>query len=69
MTPDERLREAVGDYLLARQRAKMDPDAASIEAWDTAHERLVRVFIHEEDPRPCINAAVKVGRKPWWRFW
>lgn len=60
MTPDERLREAVGDYLLAVARSS---SYATYEAF-----RRLRA-VYNEDPRPCINAAVEVERKPWWRFW
>lgn len=60
MTPDERLREAVGEYL----RALADTE------YDVSWKALCRLrAVYNEDPRPCINAAVEVERKPWWRFW
>lgn len=68
MTPDERLREAVGTYLDAVQRRY---DAASIETENRVmieRSRLRQAYLAAID-RPCINAAMEVERKPWWRFW
>ena len=60
MTPDERLREAVGRYL----------DAVYGEEWGHASEALANLrAVYNEDPRPCINAAVKVEEDWSWYGW
>ena len=76
MTPDERLREAVLAYMKATRNVAILGDPEHREAFYRSHKALVDAFNcangaanMKRDPRPCINAAVEVERKPWWRFW
>ena len=75
-TPDERLREAVLAYMKATRNVAILGDPEHREAFHRSHKALVDAFNcansaanMKRDPRPCINAAVEVERKPWWRFW
>lgn len=72
ITPDERLREAVGEYIQAAQCvpfAGTDEQNAALEVAAKALIDAHNEAMFAARNRPCINAAVKVERKPWWRFW
>lgn len=66
MTPDERLREAVKEYLAAIDRRYAEDNIENRNRLMILRSMLRDAYKATQD-RPCINAAVKV--EPWWRFW
>lgn len=68
MTPDERLREAVKNYLAAIDRRYAEDNIENRNR-SLIMRSMLRDAYKATQGRPCINAAVEVERKPWWRFW
>ena len=65
MTPDERLREAVGAYIQLVEFGGSTSD----QAW-AAFKRMRVAYIDDMVDRPCVNASEVLGPRGFWAgFW